>query len=75
MYRGVRAATGMVLMAVLFSSTPVAAAPTANEPVDAGQHFLGVVNDRHSRVVVDVVCSGTGAPGETGPRQEGRPWD
>ncbi|MDB5065150.1 MAG: hypothetical protein JWM18_1584 [Chloroflexi bacterium] len=73
MDRRARAATWMAaLMAVLFSSTPVAAAPMANEPVAAGQHFLGVVNDRHGRAVVDVVCSGTGAPGETGPPAGGQ---
>jgi hypothetical protein len=73
MYRGARAAIRTAALVVfLLNSTPVSAAPMANEPVAGGQHFQGLVNGRHGGAVVNVVCSGTGTPGETGPPAGGQ---
>jgi hypothetical protein len=57
-----------VALALAFTAAiPFAAAASAGAPIKAGQHFVGLVNGKHSAPIVKTVCPGPVGPKSMGP--------
>ena len=61
-----RALATLVATVALATLTPASVAGASGGPIGPNQHFIGVVNGKHSGAVVYTVCPGPAGPGRMG---------
>src|SRR5438874_888794 len=65
--RTVAATVLVVATVVLVIATVATPAAAATSPIGRNQHFIGLVNAKHSGAVIYVACPGPVVPGRTSP--------